>query len=189
MKESDKIILEQLQSGDKGGLKRLFDLFYQPLVMYAQQFIPKKEEAEDLVQEVFIRFWESKSYMEVKSNVRSYIYQSVRNACINYIKANARYKFGTFKDLPEISEEEMLDELDWNDYIQEIYSKINLLPSRTQVIFKSVVIENLKYKEVAAKLNISVNTVKTSLSRALTVLRTDLSKGAQVVLLVLISRL
>lgn len=189
MKESDSIILGLLREGDEAGLKILFDMFYRPLVMYAQQFILKKEDAEDLVQDVFIRFWETKSYLEVKSNIRSYIYKSVRNACLNYIKTNIKYKFGTLNELPEVSEQEMLDESDWNTYIEEIYGKIDLLPARTQEIFKSIVIENKKYKEVAVQLNISVNTVKTLLSRALTLLRTDLSKGANLTLLLLISKL
>jgi RNA polymerase sigma-70 factor (family 1) len=189
MKESDRIILELIRAGDKAGLKKLFDVFYRPLVMYAQQFILKKEEAEDLVQDVFIRFWETKSYLDVKTNIRSYIYQAVRNTCLNYIKQNTKYKFGTLNELPEIPEEEMLDESDWNDCIQEIYGKIDLLPTRTQEIFKSIVIEHMKYKEVAAKFNISVNTVKTSLSRALAILRTELSKGSYFVLLISIGRL
>jgi RNA polymerase sigma-70 factor (ECF subfamily) len=186
VKETDKIILDLLKAGDKAGLEQLFKLFYRPLVMYARQYIPNQDDAEDLVQEVFVRFWETKPYADITINLRSYLYQMVRNACLNHIKSNARYRFGSLDELPEISSGEMLDELEWNEYIHEIYQKIDLLPPRTREIFVAIVLENQKYKDVAGKMNISVNTVKTSLSRALATLRSGLSKGANSLLSLLL---
>lgn len=153
--------------------------------MYAQQYLGSAGAAEDVVQEVFIRFWESRPYNEIAINLRSYIYQSVRNASLNHLKATSRVQFGSIDEIPEISTDEMLDESDWNEYIQEIYKKVDLLPPRTREIFVAVVLENQKYKDVAEKMNISVNTVKTSLSRGLASLRSNLSKEGKIILALL----
>jgi len=186
MKKTDTTILTLLKEGDKMGLEMLFREYYRPLVMYASQYLERKEEAEDLVQDVFVKFWESRQYLEININLRSYIYQTVRNASLNTIKSKSKYQFDTLDDLPELSVEEMLDESDWNEYINDIYKRIDMLPPRTRKIFTSIILENKKYKDVAADMNISVNTVKTSLSRALSVLRSNLSKSANVVLTLLL---
>lgn len=186
VKEIDFDILKLLQSGDESGLEKMFHLFYKPLVIYAQQYLVKLEDAEDLVQDVFVRFWESKSYTDIQTNLRAYLYQSVKNASLNKVKQESKYQFDTIDVAPEISTGLFPDDADWSDYIGEIYAKIDLLPPRTKAIFVSIVLEDQKYKDVADQMHISVNTVKTSLSRALQTLRSHLSKGANLVLSILI---
>lgn len=186
VKENDKIILDLLKKGDKAGFEMLFNLFYRPLVLYARQYIVKVEDAEDIVQEVFIRLWNFTNFADINSSIRSYIYQSVRNACINFLKSDSRKIMNPVDSIPDLTEEVMLDELEWNKYMEEIYSAVESLPPRTREIFKSIVLEKKKYKDVAQEMNISVNTVKTAFSRALSTLRANLSNGANVVLLTLL---
>ena len=80
MDELDKI-LQLLKKGDRRGLELLFHHFYKPLVFYAMNFLAQQEEAEDAVQEVFIKFWEGKRFHAIKNSLRPYLYQSVRNYC------------------------------------------------------------------------------------------------------------
>ncbi len=187
MKKSEVEILNLLKKGDEAGLKMLFDLFYRPLVIYAQQYIAHTGNAEDIVQDVFIRFWERAKYEGIGTNLKVYFYQSVRNSCINTIKAESRNILNSQRiDIPELSEEQMFDEEEWNSYMDEIYTAVEALPPRMKEIFKSIVIENKKYKEVAEELDISVNTVKTSFSRSLSALRLKLSNRADIVLSMII---
>lgn len=176
MKESDHIILDLIKKGDKKGLEMLFEDFYRPLVAYAYTYIRNKEESEDIVQEVFIKLWESKKLLQVDTNIRIYMYQSVKNTCLNWLKNKSRINTETIENVPELSKD-FFDEGDWNDYIEEVHRKIERLPEKTREIFKSVVIENKKYKEAAEDFGISVNTVKTVLTRALDNLRNGLRKG------------
>jgi RNA polymerase sigma-70 factor (ECF subfamily) len=185
VKQTDLDILALLKAGDERGLERLFQQFYRPLVIYAQQYVGYVEAAEDIVQEVFIRFWESQPYQDINVNLRAYIYQSVRNSCLNQLKSSSKVQFGSIDEIGELSASEMLDESDWNEYMQEIYKKIELLPPRTREVFVAIVLENQKYKDVAEKMNISVNTVKTSLSRGLSTLRSNLSKEGKIILTLL----
>lgn len=85
MDEFDKI-LQLLKKGDRRGLELLFHHFYKPLVFYAMNFLVQQEEAEDAVQEVFIKFWEGKRFHAIKNSLRPYLYQSVRNYCLNLLE-------------------------------------------------------------------------------------------------------
>ena len=85
MTELDKI-LQLLKKGDRRGLELLFNHFYKPLVFYAMNFLAQQEEAEDAVQEVFIKFWEGKRFHAIKNSLRPYLYQSVRNYCLNLLQ-------------------------------------------------------------------------------------------------------
>lgn len=187
MEKEEITILDLLKKRDEAGLKSLFNLFYRPLVIYAEQFLSPQVGAEDVVQEVFIRLWERTSASNIDINLRAYLYQSVRNGCINKIKADSKsVLYSRISEIPDLTESQMFDEEEWNSYIEEIYSDIDSLPPRMQKIFKSIVIENKKYKEVANELDISVNTVKTAFSRALSSLRQKLSHEANIILNIII---
>lgn len=185
MEEADKILV-LLKQGDKRGLELLFRRFYRPLVMYALKFVPQQEEAEDIVQEVFIKFWEQQRFDMIDNYLRSYLYQSVRNRCLNMLESRAGITMQPMDLLLEFSDTEMPDEAEWNDRIEEVYREVDKLPDRTREIFMAVVLNGKRYKEVAEDLGISVNTVKTSLSRALSTLRSNLNERTYLVLLLLL---
>ena len=185
MEEADKILV-LLKQGDKRGLELLFRRFYRPLVMYALKFVPQQEEAEDIVQEVFIKFWEQQRFDMIDNYLRSYLYQSVRNRCLNMLESRAGITMQPMDLLLEFSDTEMPDEAEWNDRIEEVYPEVDKLPDRTREIFMAVVLNGKRYKEVAEDLGISVNTVKTSLSRALSTLRSNLNERTYLVLLLLL---
>ena len=130
------------------------------------------------MQEVFIRFWEKNSFQMVEHYLRSYLYQSVRNRCMDELGKMAEVKLEAMDSLLDFADSEMPDETDWNTRIDDIYREIDKLPDRTREIFVAVVMGGKRYKEVAGDLNISVNTVKTTLSRALVTLRSNLNDRA-----------
>ena len=188
MKQTDEI-LAYLKQGDKRGFEILFQQFYRPLVMYAARLIGIRTEAEDIVEEVFIKFWEKSSFEMVDHNLRSYLYQSVHNHCLNLLEKNAPVKLESTDFLSDIPDSEMLDEAEWNARMDEIYREIDCLPVRTREIFVAVVLNGKHYQEVANELNISLNTVKKTLSRALATLRSNLSEKAHACFILFLSSL
>lgn len=176
MEEAD-IILDLLKKGEKKGLEMLFRRFYEPLVLYAYKFLREQSEAEDIVQEVFIRFWKRDKFIGIESYLRSYLYQSVRNACLNYLTEKKGVTWGGLESVRNMAEE-LPEENVWLAHLEEIYRKIEELPLKTRSVFKGVILENKKYKQVADEQHISVNTVKTLLARALSTLRNQLSQSS-----------
>jgi len=186
MEEAD-LILDLLKKGEKRGLECLFRKFYEPLVIYAYGFLNDQAEAEDAVQEVFIKFWNRKQFTDIQLYLRSYLYRSVRNHCLNQLE-NRRNKFAVslerWKDFPEIAAD---DDSEWFRQLEDVYREIEKLPLRTRRIFSAVFLEGKKYKEVALEEEISVNTVKTLLQRGVAALKTNLSRK-NFILLYIISK-
>ncbi|TDQ79202.1 RNA polymerase sigma-70 factor (ECF subfamily) [Sphingobacterium yanglingense] len=172
MQHTEKSILASIKMKDKKGLESLFRQFYRPLVMYACQYLERIDEAEDLVQEVFVKLWERDSLQQVDAKLYSYLYTTVRNACLNKLVVLKKIQQQELDEQIDLVEEHPLDEEAWAAYIQKVHAEIEKLPERTQQIFKAIVLERRKYKDVAVEMEISTNTIKTSLSRALTKLRT-----------------
>jgi RNA polymerase sigma-70 factor (ECF subfamily) len=179
VKDTDTI-LDRLKKGDKKGLEMLFKNYYRPLVMYALGFLENRAEAEDAVQEVFIRFWENDHFSNIASYLHSYLYRSVKNACLNLMEKKVSVSSESLDTIREFSEE-MPDDEAWTDYLDKIYLAINNLPPKTREIFLAIHVENKKYKDVATEFGVSVNTVKTALNRALKKLRENLGKIAFVI--------
>lgn len=174
MEESD-IILNILKKGEKKGLELLFRKFYEPLVLYAYKFLREQSEAEDVVQEVFIKFWKRNKFADIEAYLRSYLYQSVRNSCLNRLEVRKGILAKNLKWRDEVATEEFPDETQWIAQLDLIYQEIEKLPLKTRLVFKAIVLENKTYKEVAEEQKISVNTVKTLFSRSLSTLRTHLN--------------
>ena len=173
-KYTSEDIFSLLQQGNKKGLELLFEQYYRPLVMYAMKFVVVPEEAEDVVQDIFIQFWERNKFKTIESNLRSYLYQSVYHKCMDLLEGNKRNTKKAEDCLQDFSISEMPDEEEWEVLIANVYQEIDKLPQHTRTIFNAIVLEGKPYKTVAQELDISVNTIKTSLSRAMTSLRKEL---------------
>lgn len=175
MKSKDFLILEKLNVGDASAYKELFDLYYIPLSIYSLKYCDSFELAEDIVQDLFIKFWDQKLYLKLDEAISPYLFKSVKNNTIQAAKRQNRYFFEDIEDQVDVLlDEEHLDlELLEQEKIK-LYKEIEALPLKSKEVFKAIVLENRKYKDVALELGISVNTVKTHYSRALKQLRNSL---------------
>lgn len=175
MKSQDFLILEKLNVGDASAYKELFDLYYIPLSIYSLKYCDSFELAEDIVQDLFIKFWDQKLYLKLDEAISPYLFRSVKNNTIQAAKRQNRYFFEDIEDQVDVLlDEEHLDlELLEQEKIK-LYKEIEALPLKSKEVFKAIVLENRKYKDVALELGISVNTVKTHYSRALKQLRNSL---------------
>lgn len=172
MKSKDIIILEKLRLGDSSAYKELFDLYYMPLCIYSLKYCDSFEFAEDIVQDLFIKFWDEKLYMKLDGAISPYLFKSVKNNTLLADRKQNKYIFEEIEDqINVLMDDENLD----MDFLElekkKLYEEIEALPLKSKEVFKAIVLENLKYKEVALELGVSVNTVKTHYSRALKQLR------------------
>ncbi len=163
-------VLREIQSKNHFAFKRLFDDMYQDLVTYAYGFLFDKSLSEDVVQEVFVRLWEKSNKIDVRTNLKGYLYAMVRNKCLNKLKALK------ITDSSNILDVEILFSLNQEPYgyteeeteirNQRALDIIENLPSRMRSIVVLRFRDNYRYKEIADELNVSINTVKTQLKRA-----------------------
>jgi len=174
MKSNDIQILERLKNGDTSAYKELFDKYYMPLSIYALKHCDSFQLSEDIVQELFVKFWNEKLYLKLQGVISPYLFKAVKNNTLKAIENNAKYQFIAIEN--QINE--LIDDSADINILEEdkkkLYKEIEALPEKSKEVFKAIVLDNLKYKEVAELLGISINTVKTHYSRALKKLRKSL---------------
>ena len=182
--ESDKYLVNAVQPGDYQAFKMLFNSYYPGLCRFARGYVRSTEAAEDLVSDLFVKLWEEPHLMAATISLKGYLYRSIYNSCMNYI-TRTRIKFdhlepetaGKLVDLMSASYEELPSaalltaELD-----EEIEKAISRLPAECGKIFVMSRKEELSHREIAQKLNISENTVKVQIYRALLKLREALKE-------------
>ncbi len=184
-KVTDPIIFQQIKKGDEAAFSRLFDAYYSALCLFANKYLQDMDLARSLVQQVFIDLWTKRERITVSTSVKSYLYTTVKNRCIDVLRKT--------KATSEISESvENLNQTPFRDLVEEaelndrINASINQLPEKCREIFLLCRFEGLKYSEIAEKLGISVKTVEMQMGIALKKLRDSLSDYQMINLLVFI---
>lgn len=160
--ESLLYVKEQIAQGSQKAFKELYDCYSIKLVHFAYVIVKQRDASLEIVDEVFIKIWKNKSNIKEISNIKVYLYTAVKNTSLNYLSRKAKeqqtepFDFINIQLNDESSPEQRLIT---SEIYQKIKTAVNDLPSRCKMIFKLVREDGLKYKEVAAVLNISENTV------------------------------
>lgn len=170
---SEKEILEVVNTKNKVLYKRLYDTYYASLCHYASKLLRSTVSEEDVVQDVFLKFWETRAFFKDQKALTTYLYRAVYNACLNLIrdrKEMDREMSGEKAEESGDSHERLLIE---EEYFRQIYLAIESLPAQRRLIIQKT-LEGKKMEDIAGDLNISVNTVKTLKRKAYHELREKL---------------
>jgi RNA polymerase sigma-70 factor, ECF subfamily len=177
-----KVALEIRQS-DLNAFERLYFEYQPRLYAFSKKFIPNNELAKDIVQEVFIDFWERRQDIEIKTSIKSYLFQMIHNRCLNYIRdQKIRDKYSNYVET-KLKEAELLffnqtqesyKSIFFEDIKKILDQSIQDLPESCKEIFILSRGDGLSNKEISEQLNISVRTVENQIYRALKVLKESL---------------
>lgn len=170
MSVADDSILKKLKQGDESALKELVDKYYTPLCVYSVQYTDSLGISEDLVQDFFVRLWERKLYHSINGGLKSFLFNSIHNASIDYLRKYQPFTFVEIEENAYLSDFEV-DEAEMEEQRRLLHHYLKQLTPQEYKVLMEIVVHNKKYKEVADELGLSVNTVKTHLSRALKYLR------------------
>jgi len=166
-------ILEDLKNNSELAFDELFRKYYKKLVFFAIKILKNQDTASEVVQDLFVNFWEKRHQLEPKISLQAYLYRSVYNNCLHLSKKEKKFQGDELTILNEPIE-------DFNNLLEStelevlIYDLIEQLPPECKKIFKLSRFEELKYQQIADQLNLSVKTVETQMSRALKFLRQNL---------------
>lgn len=168
--------------------ERIFKEHFKNLHAYACSILSDSDEAEERVQQVFYKLWEKKERIDELQSVQAYLYRSVYNECMNYVKhekvksaheAHAVHH-GNIASQPE-------DNATTKQLEQRIAEAMNSLPEQCRTIFQMSRFEDLKYREIADRMGLSVKTIENQMGKALKIMRTKLADYISVVWLFLIT--
>lgn len=183
---NDHQLLERIKSGNASYYEELFRKYYRPLCLFALKYLRDPDEAEEIVQEMFVRIWQKKENLVIATSLKSYLYQAVRNICLNHLKHEAvklEYQKNSIDSSSTANVSDTLVALELEVRIRETLDK---LPTERKRIFLMSRNEGLKYREIAEKLNISVKTVENQMSKALKFLKSELIDFLSVTLVIVV---
>lgn len=148
----------------------LFGQFYRPLCAAAFAYVRDRKDAEDIVQQLFVRLWEKRESYHAAGATSVYLFSAVRNACLNHLRRKPSHTLPLPLDLEETARQAMEVMLD-DEKQRILVSALDILNERNRQAFEMVYFDNRTYRETAAALDVSVNTVKWHLKTALSSLR------------------
>lgn len=193
---SDKEILRNISIGNEDAFEFVFLTLYNELCMYACGILKDRDSAEEVVQEVFVKLWETSNELSIKLSIKAYLYKAVHNRCINFLnhmQIIKKYASESAKNESNLVSPVTSDYPIANLLVQELEEKINQsildLPKQCREVFLLIRYEDLSYTEAAEKLGVSVNTIKTQLQRALSRLRENLKNYLPVLIIILLGNL
>lgn len=169
---------------NKKDLEQLFKENYKALYFYALSYTNDPQVTEDIISDIFEYLWSSRKKIDISYSLKPFIYRMLKNRCINYLRherVKQKYIDYSLRDMTEAEE----DLREHETLIRKMMTEIEKLPDKRRLVFKMCFLENKKYKEVGNELNISVNTVKTHIRKALMHLRENVaSKNISLFLLI-----
>ncbi len=168
---NDQHIWNGIVQGDVNSLRRLHDKYYHQLWLWACRYVQDKTVNEELVSDCFIKLWDNRKQIIIERSIKSYLFLMVRNKLISYLRSSNAGVEVSRDTIPDIANEETINE---QEYYADLYQAINKIPEQRRKILELAVFESLTYKEIAAQMEISVNTVKTQMGRAYKFLKEEL---------------
>lgn len=184
--EPDKEVIEQFRSGNEAAFEQVFHAYYRALAAYAGTILKNSDDAEDMVQQVFISIWEKRAGMEIHTSLRALLYRAVHNACLNRIKQQ-QVRSDYAREAVQLHRETLAteDRLQQKELQRKIEDALNQLPEQCARIFKMSRFEQLKYQEIAERLELSVKTVENQMGKALKLMREQLKDYLPLLILIL----
>ncbi|WP_321373084.1 RNA polymerase sigma-70 factor [uncultured Draconibacterium sp.] len=171
---SDREIFEKIKNGDDAAFSQLFDESYSSLCFFVNKYLSDLDKSRSLVQEFFVDLWINHSNLTVPHSPKSYLFNSVKNKTIDFLRKEKR--MGKIVEPDENNEStpfrDLVEEAELNDKINQA---IQDLPEKCREIFVLCRFDGLKYAEIARKLDISIKTVEMQMGIALKKLRKNLS--------------
>lgn len=176
MELQDHLIGEMLARKDESAFEQVFKTHFKNLHAYAFTMLKDDAEAEEVVQQVFFKLWERAGHLTISGSVAAYLYRAVHNESLNHLKhqkVKTGYRLHVAYSMKNQEGQEpekiMTRELD-----HKFREALNELPEQCRTVFQLSRFEDMKYREIADKLDISVKTVENHMGKALKILRARL---------------
>ncbi|MFK7809406.1 MAG: RNA polymerase sigma-70 factor [Saprospiraceae bacterium] len=175
--QTDEQLIALLQTDSDLAIDWIFRRYYPMCHKAAVRILKDEFIAEDITQDVFMELWRKREQRQINIALKAYLRRSVMNRCLNYIR-DKKMAFEDEEKLPEwpSNSTDALSELEAGELKESLQKAIDGLPERCRIVFTLSRFEDLKYQEIADKLNISIKTVENQISKALRVIREAVGK-------------
>jgi RNA polymerase sigma-70 factor (ECF subfamily) len=170
MTETD--LIAGLQKGEEAALRQLFEQLYPRLCYFARSILQHDMEAEDVVQEAFMKLWRQRQQFHSIAALRSFLYISARHACLNILKhQRVVHHHESGAQAPEAEETTVAHRIIQAEVAGQLREALDKLPPGCKQVIELGYLEGMRNNEIARLLHVSVNTIKTQKARGLYLLK------------------
>jgi RNA polymerase sigma-70 factor, ECF subfamily len=174
--EEEKRLLERALRGDTEAFEKIYRSYVKELCSFAAYYVKSFDAAQDIVQNLFLLLWERKETIRIDGFLKTYLFTSVRNLSLNFLKHQTadRISSNTYSmlfSIPSATPHEIAEHQELDVLITQALEKI---PERCRIVFILSRYFNMKYIEIAEILGISVKTVDAHMVKAVKSLRSNL---------------
>lgn len=175
---SDEELLHMLQASSNQAFTVLYDRYWKKLFTTAANKLNCLEEAEDIVQQIFISIWNRREELEVHSSLGSYLAVAVKYRVLKCLNARFKHKYlsdnATEEVLSELADDSTQQWLEFNEVNERLQSLVEALPEKCRLVFEMSRVEGRSHKEIASTLDLSEKTIEYYITKALKFIRTGL---------------
>jgi RNA polymerase sigma-70 factor (ECF subfamily) len=183
--KDDGHLLQLLRQGNKDAFTCIYERYHKMLYALSYRYLKSQAVAEDAVQHVFVKLWEHHADIIVVANLRNYLYSMTKNYILNYIR-NEHSAVAHNYQIAQVAgtvEDNLFETIERKELMALFYQAIELLPAQKKEICLLKMEDRLSNQEIADKMRLSVNTVKTHYAQAIKLLRTAMGKMFQMAVL------
>ena len=175
---NDEALFALIEKGDERAFTQAYDRYHKLLYVLAYRYLMNVNMAEDVVQHVFSRLWEFRTELRVGISLKNYLFTMTKNHVLNLIR-NENTAIAKNYEMAQSApayEDNLMENLEKKELMSNFYKAVDMLPVQKREICLMKVREELTNQEIAERMKLSVNTVKTHYSEALKLLRVHLRK-------------
>lgn len=166
--QEDSFLFSGIKAGEEAVFRTIFDKYYRSLVVFANRFLNDIDLSRSVVQDVFVMLYDKREEIDIHTNLKSLLFQSVRNRSLNILKHDKMKREHHQQIFDSSSEiDQPFELMEYAELEQCIATAVNDLPEQCQKIFKMSRYDGITNQEIADELDISKRTVETQISKAL----------------------
>lgn len=182
--KNDVLLVAALKLDSHEAFVKIFRQYYANLVLFASRYIPDKNVCEDIVQEAFLKIWANRKELEIKTSIRSFMIKSVQNLALDelrHTKVKTAFQDMNHEAILSLSPEEHMFFTELNDAFESTLQKLQPELLETLMLSKR---DSLKHSEIASKLNISIRTVESRISKAMKFIQKSLIDYQELIIII-----
>lgn len=191
MTDKETVLLDRICKRDQSGLEALYKTYYTRLYILAFRYVKNQEQAEEIVNDVFLKIWQEAARLTITQSLSHYLSRSIVNTSLNHINKEKKEISRQDKYLSDFNESEADEDeaLLLEEQLLKLEKALNQLPPQCKKVMMMSKFEKLKQQEIADTLNISIKTVKNHLTQGYEKIRSILTKELLILAILLFDQL
>lgn len=186
---SDTELFYRIQKGDEKAFTLAYELYNKLIYVLSYRYLMDEDRAKDVVQYVFVKLWEYRANLNVGISLKNFLFTMAKNHILNLIRNENSALEKQYEIAQQVSgyEDDLIEKLERREQMELFYQALAKLPEQKKKICMMKIREEMSNKEIAERLNVSINTVKTHYAEALKLLRRELLKLLMIIIILMLS--